>query len=587
MRRTIVDWLAHAAAAENQEAFEGCIASATAQTESFYHWRTLLGGVSELARTSPELLVRIATSTLEAAAEEREIWGFRDVAKIRATRLDDLAGARAALEACISVFTEPRPTRYGMLLDQAPSTKGYEWVLLAEAFVETLGDEDGLRRCLELGRDSARARGSFDDLCSIAVHWASALDRADGLELLREAEVLANIGNTETLGDDDDEPDDDEPDDERADTHARKMWTLANAWHGLGDTAAAKRVLDTALTDATTVSSAVTIASAWSSHRNTDKARLALQRAQGLASTAAHWLEIGETAFDSGQGEASVRLALQRAEFLARHTEDRARISAGYCHWLNDEGAAARLGPRGISPELFRVMVAPLPDWEASAAGLFDWLRGQITPEELLRIANADYGMGAAKHLAALTDICSTGLVPKELAWEPHEVLALTRWSSGEGVHHLERALCCVLLCFSPDSMDEFLTNAPILADSCLALGPAAIEHAERFFAWYAQTVDAVELEDFDELDDEGPERTIAGLLLFVLRVRSAADDPRLTTLADRLTRPPSWSLKPLAESMATSMRPKLWAALLKDSLDAAHPVSARLLRALAGDDSD
>src|SRR5262249_41371336 len=149
-----------------------------------------------------------------------------------------------------------------------------------------------------------------------------------------------------------------------------------------------------------------------------------------LARSAAEHLEIAEAAFDAGLGPDAVRAALERAEALAQGAE-RALVSSAYRQWLGDEEAARRLGPRGARPE---------------EAGLFDWLRARAGASALAHIAQADYGHGAAKHLAALQDICASGLVPRPLAWQPHEVLALTRWTRGADVDHLERALACTLL---------------------------------------------------------------------------------------------------------------------------------------------
>jgi hypothetical protein len=127
---------------------------------------------------------------------------------------------------------------------------------------------------------------------------------------------------------------------------------------------------------------------------------------------------------------------------------------------LDDDAAAARIGPRGVRPDALRTRVQALEGWESSASALFDDLRARATDETLEAIAAADYGMDFEKHLTALRDICGSGLVPRELAWEPHEVLALTRWSTGEHVDHVSRALACVLLCLSPGRWTSSLRTA-------------------------------------------------------------------------------------------------------------------------------
>lgn len=552
VRRTVSDWLTHAGAATDAAEVERCLAGAEAEARGCHDWRTLLRGVAELPLAPRERVAHVAARTLELAAAEREVWGFRDVATVRATRLEDEAGARAALEAGADAFREPRTD----LLGRPALARGYEWVLLGKGFVETLRDPDGMRRCLEAGRAQARALRRAEDLADLATAWASHVDRAAGVALLLEAERM-----------------------EDADAGAARPWTLANAWHSLGEPEAVHRVLDAALQASTSSDAALHVAKAWASHHDLEQARRALGRAEALAATATAWLNVGEAALDAGLGEAVVRRALGRAEALATDADARARVSGAYRDWLRDQDAATRLGPRGVRPDALRRRVRSLPEWDTSAAGLFDWLRARATPEGLANIAAADYGMDADKHLAALRDLCETGLVPRALVWEPHEVLALTRWSSGESVQHLERALCCVLLCLAPQEMDELVTNGPILAESCLALGADATHLAEQFFAWRSETEAAAEQDE-----EGGPEQPIALLLLFLLRAASAPDDPRLATLAEVLTEHPRYPLAMVAGWMAESMRAELWTDLADRILVPAakdHPPAARVLRAL------
>ena len=570
MRRNISDWLTYAAAATEPTEAARCLDEAIALAEACYEWRALLRGVATIPLVSRERVSDLATRTLELALAEREIWGFRDVATLRATRLDDPTGARVALEAGVAALREPRPDGLGALaaLDgDAASARGYEWVLLGQGFAEILGDTDAQRRCLEAGRDKARARRNADDLCDIAREWATSIDRDAGVALLREAEAMASDGSV-------------------------RPWTLANAWHSLGDSEAVHRVLDAALRSATSTDAALHVARAWASHHEVDEVARAHARAEELASTAEDWLAIAELAFDVGLGEDSIRRALLRAEGLAAEGDVRVRVSSAYSQWLRDDEAAARVGPRGVRPEAHRERARSLSGWGpggggggeggeggwgASASDLFDWLRSRAGPETLTRIANADYGMDAEKHLAALTDICGTGLVPKRLGWEPHEVLALTRWSTGETADHLARALCCTLLSLAPSDFDELVTNGPILAESCLALGAEATHRAELFFAWLAET-------EAGDAGDDGPEQPLALLLLLLLRTASTPNDPRLGALAERLVDHPAYDLGEVAEWIAESMRSDLWTDLLDRILvpvRANRPATARVLEGL------
>ncbi len=567
MRPSIHDWLSRAKASRDPAEAQRCLDAAIDGAEACYQWRTLLDAAAEL--TAAELisaarLAELAERTLAAAKSECEVWGFRDVARVRVTHLRDRAGARAALEACVAASLAPRRAPWGG--DDTVTTRGYEWVLLAKGFVETLGDPAGARRCLEAGRDQARGRDDADDLTAVACGWATLLDREAGVALLREAEALADNGSA-------------------------RPWTLANAWRSVDDGGSAARVLDRAIDLAATTGDAKTIAQAWISHARPDDAARALAKVRELAVSADDWLAVAELTHTLGLGEGALRGSLGRAEPLATEPRTRAQIAAAYRRWLGDETASARLGPVGVEPSQLRRPVAPLSGWDGSASALFDRLRDQIRDEELQSIARADYGMDAEQHLLALREICESGLVPRTLEWEPHEVLALTRWSSGETVNHVERALCALLLCLAPSSMDEFGTNGVILAESCLALGAEATRLGARFFAWFAGTTE-IDDDDDDDLDDDDDElelddddldddRPLALLLLFVLRLSVDPADPRLERLAARiLSETSARERDAIAASMAESMRAQLWSDLLESALQPTHPPSARLLEA-------
>jgi hypothetical protein len=77
---------------------------ATAQASSCSDWRTILGALAEHRLGTRERLADAANRALEAAVTKGEVWGFNDVARVRAKLLDDEAGARAAIS------REPRGT---------------------------------------------------------------------------------------------------------------------------------------------------------------------------------------------------------------------------------------------------------------------------------------------------------------------------------------------------------------------------------------------------------------------------------------------------------------------------------------------
>src|SRR5262249_37780379 len=136
-----------------------------------HDWRAILSGIATVDLVSTERVADTANRTLELAEAEREVWGFRDVASVRATRLGDEGGAREALETGMRTFLESRGDLLGdiaELFGQKEFARGYQWVLLGRGFSETLKDLQGARRCLEAGLRVARAQCNADDVCAIA-----------------------------------------------------------------------------------------------------------------------------------------------------------------------------------------------------------------------------------------------------------------------------------------------------------------------------------------------------------------------------------------------------------------------------------
>src|SRR5437667_4516329 len=84
---------------------------------------------------------------------------------------------------------------------------------------------------------------------------------------------------------------------------------------------------------------------------------------------------------------------------------------------LHDDSAPAAV------PPVLRDAFPPRPD------ELLARVSALVTDEMLLEISEADYGMDADKHLAALRGIRDLVRLPSPLEWEPVEVLELERWS--------------------------------------------------------------------------------------------------------------------------------------------------------------
>lgn len=427
--RTVEDWIHAAGATSDPVERDRRLEAATARAESVFDWLQLLRALSD----PPDLarLPACADRTLALAEPTGEIWAFRDVARVRARLLGDPVGARGALE-------------LGERVLAAEEAQGYRWALLADGWLDAVDDETAARRCLELGVAVARETEEIDGLCSIAERLHRLGDESAAAALVAEAEELDGGGQS--------------------------AWTVANSWRALGDQARADRVLGDALAGALGTDEALMLAKAFASHGNKSQTSLGLARAEELASEIGDWLSLAEDAASLEADPAVVRRALGRAEAVAVDDEQRQRIATGYHLWLADDAAADRVGPRGLRPEDHRIRVRTLEGWTGSGSALFDWARSRVAPESLARIAGSDYGTDQEAHLAALFDLCGTGLVPRRLPWHPAEVLQLYRWRAGVETDHLARMLCCTILVLA-DPDDSFDSTGPVLLESALLLG--------------------------------------------------------------------------------------------------------------------
>ena len=215
---------------------------------------------------------------------------------------------------------------------------------------------------------------------------------------------------------------------------------------------------------------------------------------------------------------------------------------------------------------------------------LFDHLRARVTQEQLLAVASADYGSDVDKHLAALEDVCATGLVPHRWTWHPGEVLELVRWGTGERVDHVSRALCCTLLCLCPGQLDGFENTAPALVESALKLGGDVRELAEELFVWHCETRDYPPDEAVAVEEDDGPE-VVALLALVLLRAAVEPANPRITGLVRALADHPWCGPERQRALLAEATNADLWRALIDNVLvpvRAEHPPIDALLRSLS-----
>ncbi len=120
----------------------------------------------------------------------------------------------------------------------------------------------------------------------------------------------------------------------------------------------------------------------------------------------------------------------------------------------------------------------------------------------LREIAEADYGFGVEAHLEALLAI-KNGLIPAPMEWEPHEVLAVTRWTepdeagatwecTGDRGHWKRLWACAVLIRAGaePDNDNRVMSEDDTiiqLVASAMRLGHEASQAALQFLCWHLE----------------------------------------------------------------------------------------------------
>lgn len=435
----------------------------------------------------------------------------------------------------------------------------YQWVLLARAYREVLGDEDAVARCLasaEVATD-----GDLADLAAGRVELAG--DRAGAIALLERAEAEAYARGKH-----------------------RQLWSVANRWYDpIGDEARARAVLTAAIARAPDLAAVVWIPAAWAGlfPDDDDGIAAAMARGDALATTAADWLELAEAYRDGGDGNRelpwnadAVRRCLDAANAADPDDGQRARIAIGFRRWLGDDARAAAVTPPEPTPAVHRTLVG----WPADGRALFDRLRERLTPSMLDQMANADYGIDFRKHRAALAELQATGQVEAPMPWQPHEALALTRWSDGAGCDHVTRAFACTALVIemmSPRSYRNDLVDGmvPQLVESAWSLD--LVDELHGFLAWVAEVAGD---------PDGAPDATIAILALLVSAARRRGDDARLPALIDALETAAYVPGAPdqLAGALRDCIMRKTWGAQVELALAAlAAPLRARLSALVQG----
>lgn len=457
----------------------------------------------DVKRAAAEIATAMATDRADARM-------FLVAAVLRAQDLTDPASARATLEAGETTLTAHAQTVFRVC---------NRWSVLAEAWLRALDDVEGCRRCLRHAWAATGGNRDQDDAVYVLYYWQQLLGVDEASSLVPTLVQRAQMANRISLL-----------------PGAMAPWGLPDALTR-GPNAASLQAAEFShgLHDAATF------------HRENPKHPAigpTLKHAETLTTSPGEGIELAGAVARLRADASWARQVLDRVRAMPLTPDQMVDLASAYWGVLNDRDAALALN-WGVRPET--------PE-------LFDFLRARVTPANLRAVAAADYGMDEDEHFAALEMICTTGLVPPSLPWQPHEVCALNRWSTGERVVHVQRALSCLLLCLADNVNGDFEPSAPVLMESCVALGADALQAAEPLFVWVARR-------DPNDVVACG----VANLLLVILRVMRNAPDAEIEPVVQTIL---TNDHEDLVAEIDSSMRQKVWYDLIS-TLPA--PLRARL----------
>jgi hypothetical protein len=527
MALTSKDWLARAQAAEVPEVREQALAQAERLARYASDWVEVVRAWIEAFGAGHPRVAEVLELAKGVAFADSEAHALMDLARIEFEQLGDRAAAEATMDAARAQVA-PRS------LDS-----------LARGELYLTGDRARVVAHLDAGDRGARRVG---DRIGLATARFSLLEDRDG--------AVARLRAIET----------------GADSLDGHVWSLLNAWVELGELDHGLALLEGAISASTACGTATTLARAAHCHDLDEATARALDRASGLATDFKGWLDVAETEHET-RGEAPrVAAALERA-LAAADPDDLPKLAMAFRRLLQDEARAAAISPVGMRPDALRANERSLPGFPVSASALFDRLRAQMTDARLEAVARSDYGMGFEQHLRTLRELCTQGLVPRELEYHPVEVVSLTRWSDGEDVDHVSRALCCVLLCLS-ESTFGLESKVPHLVESCIALGAEATAEGEALLAWLHTT---------GQYDED------RWMDLWGLALLRASHDPGhrwADDLTDALRQVALWQTDPPTEAARSGVHGAKWEALTEQWIwpRAGDPSVAALLQALGLD---
>lgn len=327
-------------------------------------------------------------------------------------------------------------------------------------------------------------------------------------------------------------------------------WNIAHCYYIIGDKSAAREALELHLKS----DDLHRLGSAYLLCADNDPvfAERCLTRAMVLASTVNEWLSIASD-MDEFAPAARIRQTLDRALALGEGVEDREAVARAIVGLLDDIDAADAIGPRGVRPHLLREPRRDLAPLSPDPAALFDRLCAELTPEDLLHIARADYDMGVEGNVRILRDICTTRRVPRSLPHGPDEVIRLTRWSSGKEINHRARLFSATLLLLQGDD-DMAITYITPIVDSALTMGDPWLTEARNLLAWACAVADNFSYNQKD--------RVVFAWAMAMLIVAENPDDERfalLIPLLPSLGSPVNRAKELASLALCDAIQPDIW----------------------------
>ena len=382
------------------------------------------------------------------------------------------------------------------LLDD-PGTRAFAWRMLAAAWWE-LGDRDTAHHYLEHGRACAT---TVEELCDLACGYHAIGGRDAAAALVSRAETMAG------------------------------EWTMIafTCEYELGDPERARACIDRGLRDPTDLDDALALVKRLPHDDQTIRDHLA--RISSLAVTSEDYIEIAGICHVVVFDLESADPYLDRAAALATDERTRHQIAYRRMHWsMGAESIDA--DPELFPSEILRGAGRRAPGWERDPSHLFDVLRSKIDRATLADIAENEPWEGYdATADAILVSFGATGRIPHPLSFQPRNELEVERY--GRGPDHLRRAFACAILCIdvagpSPGDSDggNDETSIPALLESCIALGPDAVDGALGLFVAMADAYPKV---------DQNYKLLFAELGMVLAAAWRDPSDPRLAPVITRL----------------------------------------------------